>query len=114
SYTGGTTVNAGTLALGGGAGFSNIGSSTGDVSVFGGVLDLGGNNLDAGTVTITAGSVINGTLNATSGITVSSGNYSANFTGSGNLTKITTGLAILTGSNTYTGVSLINAGTLQI
>ena len=83
TYTGGTTISAGTLELGNGGA---SGSITGDV-------------LDNGTFAInrsdsfTFGNVISGT---------------------GALQQNGTGTLILTGANTYTGGTTINAGTLAL
>ncbi len=104
TYLGGTIVNGGTLKLAG-VGTSNLGSDTGNVTVSNGVLDLGGNNLLANTVSISSGgSVINGTLNATSVVSMTNGTNGADLSGT----------AVLTGNNTYTGLTVISQGTLQI
>jgi autotransporter-associated beta strand protein len=41
------------------------------------------------------------------------GVYAGNLSGAGSLTKIGTGAQVLSGTNTYTGITNINAGTLQ-
>ena len=58
TYTGPTEVHAGTLRLGNAAALSPFSS----VSVTGGMLDLGGNALSNGDVTVTGGTINNGTL----------------------------------------------------
>jgi fibronectin-binding autotransporter adhesin len=83
TYSGGTTINSGTLQLGDG---STNGSITGDATD-NGTLAFDPN----GSVTI--GAVISGT---------------------GNLVKLGSGTVILTGVNTYTGGTMISAGTLQL
>jgi fibronectin-binding autotransporter adhesin len=123
TYSGTTTVNAGTLNATGGAnalsansaftveagatlylnGNQSIGSLAGNGMVQGGLghpivivaatLSTGGNNTNS---TFT-GSLSNGGANATLA-----------------LTKTGTGTMTLTGANTYTGTTTINAGTLQI
>ena len=82
TYTGGTTISAGTLQLGNGG---NTGSLLGDV-------------------------VNNGTLafNRSDMAT-----YSGNISGTGTVQQIGMGTTILTGTNSYTGDTLVSSGTLQ-
>ena len=82
TYTGNTTISAGTLQLGNGGITGSLGS--------GSVID-------------------NGTLsfNRSDSLTVSN-----NITGSGNLTQSGTGTLTLNGSNTYTGATTVASGTL--
>jgi fibronectin-binding autotransporter adhesin len=61
TYTGGTTLNAGTLQL---AGQGTLGASSSAVSVTGGSLDLGGLTRTNASFTISNGSLTNGTLQA--------------------------------------------------
>jgi fibronectin-binding autotransporter adhesin len=93
TYTGGTTVNAGTLTL---TRDNNFG--TGGVTVNGGTATLSGSNTYTGGTTVNAG-----TLTMT-------GN---NDFGTGGVT-VTGGTATLSGSNTYTGGTTLTAGTLNI
>ena len=107
TYTGSTTVAAGTLAL---VGNGSIAASD-RVTVNGG-LDISG---ATGTVTLAAlsgtGTVTLGsrTLNITGG----TGAFSGTILGAGSL-ALSGGTATLTGANTYTGGTFINAGTLQV
>ena len=113
SYSGNTTINAGTLLLAGGG---NRLPTTGDLNVAGGVLDLGGfTQVFSGTLTIAGGTVQNG-LVALSGASVDarSGTVSAVLGGSVGLTKSTYGTLFLTGANTYSGPTVVNQGTLAI
>ncbi len=85
SYSGGTTISAGTLQVGNGDSGASIASS-------GGVLDNGSlvfNHGDSLTM-----------------LDIVSGN--------GNLAQTGTGVLILLGSNTYSGGTTISAGTLQV
>jgi autotransporter-associated beta strand protein len=111
TYTGGTTINAGTLALGNA---TDTLADTGAVNVNGGTLSLGANSDTVGAVTLTSGSITSttGTLTGSS-YGVQSGSVSAKLGGSGiALTKSTGGTVTLSGANTYTGATNVNAGTL--
>jgi autotransporter-associated beta strand protein len=84
TYTGTTTISAGTLQIGNGGTTGTIGT---------------GNIVD------NAALVFNRSDTLTVGGTIS---------GSGSLTQAGTGTLTLTGNNTYTGITTISAGTLQI
>jgi autotransporter-associated beta strand protein len=120
SYTGGTNVTAGTLALV----QANALFRTGVINVSGGTFDLGGVAQKTGLVTLTGGTIANGTLNA-SGYTLMNGAISAVI---GNVTspaaatainKVTDGsggggTVVLSNVNTYTGGTNVTGGTLQL
>jgi len=156
SYTGGTTISAGTLQLGdgsiGGIGkvgsgnvvnngtlaanlglvssvlLDNVISGSGNLTKSGvGTLILGGNNTYSGTTTINGGTIIvgngaTGTLGG--GDVVNNGalafNRSNTFTlannisGTGGLTDNGFGLLIITGTNSYSGQTVSNGGSIQI
>jgi len=105
SYSGATTVAAGTLADG-----ANNAVPTGSSLIVDGVFDLGGFDQQVANVT---GS---GTLTDSSATNLTTANSSADtfggtITGSMNLIAAGTGTLTLTGSgNTYTGATTINAG----
>jgi autotransporter-associated beta strand protein len=116
SYNGGTFINAGTLNLTSG---NNRLCSTGDITIAGGTLDLGGGWQEtSASVTLQSGTVQNGTLKKNGGnfdvqagaisATLVDGTNPAGFIKSGN------GLASLTGVNTYSGPTNVNGGTLWI
>ena len=114
SFTGGTNVNGGTLALGHA---TDSLPDTGAVAVDGSasVLSLGTNSDTVGALSLKNGATIigSGTLSAASHA-VEAGTISANLGGSGNLAKTTAGTVILSGSNTRTGTTSMNAGTLRL
>ncbi len=115
TYTGKTTINGGIL----GAGVANaLGTSTAVTlaNTAGAGLDL--NNFDqtigslAGGGT-TGGNVTLGTGTLTTG-DASSTIYAGTISGTGSLVKIGTGTFTLSGANTYTGTTTIDAGSLSV
>jgi filamentous hemagglutinin family protein len=110
TFTGLTTVNAGTLT----EGIANA-LSTGALTVNGGTFNLGAFSDSVGAVTLTGGSITGttGVLTGTS-YAMQSGSVSAILGGTGALTKSTAGTVTLSGANTYTGLTTVNAGTLAV
>ena len=113
TFTGGTTVTAGTLALTGGA---NRLAATGDITVTGGSLNLGGNaQATTGAFAITGGSIGNGTLSKTGGtFATEAGTVSAVLTGTAGLAKTSSGTLALSAANTFSGDTTISGGTLRL
>jgi fibronectin-binding autotransporter adhesin len=109
SFTGGTVINAGTLL----ATANNRLADTGAVTVDGGAYDLGGFSETVGAVTLAGGAINNGTLTGSS-YAVQSGSIAATLAGAGGLTKSGPGTVTLTGSNSYSGITTISGGTLQV
>jgi autotransporter-associated beta strand protein len=112
TYTGGTTIYNGTLTLGA----ANILADAGAITVAGGTLNLGAFNEIAGAITISAGTITNGTLTASS-YSAQSGTISANLAGAeATFAKTGAGTVTLTGSgaNTYSGVTTVEGGTLEL
>ncbi len=118
NYTGGTVVNAGTLTMGNAAA---LGSNTGSLTVNGGTMNMAGNSLTVGNLTGTGG-IVSGTSGART-LTIGNGDFGggnfqgeiANGTGGTTaLTKTGIGTITLSGDNTYTGATAINAGTLRV
>jgi len=89
TYTGTTTINAGTLSI--------------------------GNNGTTGNLSASSSIINNGTLTFNRTDTITQGADFGNvISGTGNLIKAASGNLILTGANTYNGSTTISAGTLQI
>ncbi len=110
TYTGATTVDAGTLRLGA----SNVLSNSTAVSVSSGAtLDLNGNNDTIGSLA-GAGNVTLGSGRLTSGAANTSTTFSGVASGAGGLTKTGSGTLTLSGASTYTGETFIFGGTLSI
>jgi len=109
---GATTINPGlTVVLG-----NDRALSTGALTIAGGTIDLGANSINVGAVTLSSGTISgSGTLTGSSYSLTNTGLVSAALAGSGvTLTKTGAGTATLSGANTYTGVTTISSGTLQI
>jgi autotransporter-associated beta strand protein len=103
-------IGAGTLAIGG-AGKLTSGSVR--VSGSATVLDLGASAQSVGVFSLVDGTVVNGVLTA-GAIELEQGVVSAVLDGGALLTKKTTGKAILSGTNTLTGMMDVSAGTLAL
>jgi len=117
SYTGGTTINAGVLQAGGTSAFGANSAFT-LANVSGAALNLNGFDLAIGSLTgggATGGNVSLGANNLTiGGDNTSPAAYAGAISGSGNLTKVGTGTLNLSGTNTYTGNTTINAGMVVV
>jgi fibronectin-binding autotransporter adhesin len=111
TYTGGTTISAGTLAL---SHATDTLANSGAVTIAGGTLALGGNSDTVGAVSLSTGSITGtGTLTASSYAFTNSGAVSAHLAGIGALTKTGSGTLTLTGTNTYSGGTTLTAGRLD-
>lgn len=116
TYTGATTINAGTLRLGG---HDRISDSSAVTVASGGIFDLYQYNETVGSLA-GAGSVRTTSSNRT--FTVGGDNTSTTFSGvlddtgtsTLNFVKTGSGTLALTGANTYAGTTTISGGTLQI
>jgi len=111
TYTGGTTINAGTLALGAGGSLAASGTVT---LATGATFDLSA----AGAQTLAAlggtGGTVNIGANALTLAPTGSSSFGGAIAGSGAVTINGTGAQTLTGANTYTGGTTIQSGTLAL
>jgi autotransporter-associated beta strand protein len=111
SYSGPTTVTAGTLQAGSATGIS---AATDMTLTAPGQLNLNGNNVSVGSLTGT-GNVTLGNKQLTVGFTNRSTTHGGVISGNGGMiTKVGSGIWTLTRNNTYTGSTLISAGTLIV
>ncbi|NBV35519.1 MAG: hypothetical protein EBR81_17455, partial [Proteobacteria bacterium] len=108
-YTGGTQIDAGTLQLGG----NDRLPVAGEILMNAGLFDLGGFTQASGTLTLATGEVSNGTL-FSSGYLLRSGTVSAVLSGTQSLVKDGAGALSLSGVNSYTGGTILNAGSLVL
>jgi autotransporter-associated beta strand protein len=107
SYSGGTTLTAGTLQLSGGG---TLGAASGTTTVSGGTLDLGGTTQAQSAVALGGGTIQNGNLNTA--ITSTGGTING-LGGSASLTT-TSGITLVTGTNTYSGATTVDGGVLDV
>ena len=109
TYTGATTISAGTLAL---SGSGSLASTTTMAVSSGATFDVGGRSQEiaglsgAGSVTNASGIL---TVNNTNSST-----FSGALSGAGSLTKAGSGTLILSGNNAYSGGTLVSAGKLRL
>jgi autotransporter-associated beta strand protein len=111
SHSGATTVNAGTLKEG-------ITSSlnAGNLVLNGGTFDMNSYSDTIGALIMTDGTLAStgGGVLTTTGSTVESGTISGIIAGAVTLTKNTAGTLNISGAETYSGATTINAGTISL
>jgi autotransporter-associated beta strand protein len=113
TYTGSTTIGAGTLSIGAGG---SIATSSGvNLAASGTVFDISGagNQAIGDLIGVTGSSVTLGADTLTLG-TADSTDFAGVISGTGGVIMQGSGTLTLTGANTYTGPTTINAGTLAI
>jgi outer membrane autotransporter protein len=110
TYTGATGVNAGTLQAGAVNAFSPFSAFT---VASGATLDLASFNQTIGSLAGTGGVTL-GSATLTTGNDNTSTIFSGTISGTGGLTKVGSGMLLLTGANLYTGPTTINAGILDV
>jgi len=118
TYTGTTTVTAGTLKAGILTSAFGSNSAVSLANNSGVILDITGFNNTIGSLTGGGASGGNVTLGAAT-LTIGSDNtspaaYAGIISGTGAITKSGTGTLILSGSNTYSGLTTISSGTLKL
>lgn len=112
TYTGATTINAGTLAL---TGNGSIAPSSVNVANAGSIFDISGTTSGAGIASLSG--VAGGSVNLggkTLTLSNASGTFDGAIGGAGGGLALTAGSETLTGSNSYTGPTTINGGTLLV
>ena len=109
TYTGATVVNAGRLVLG----VSSALSGSTSLTVNGGELALGVTVQGVGAVVLNDGMISGGSLTGTDYL-VKKGAVSSVLAGSAGLTKATGDEVVLSGMNTYSGATVLNAGRLVL
>ena len=82
------------------------------LTVVAGTVDLGGAATSLSNVTLTGGSIVDGTLNVSGQVDLYSGTILANIAGTTAVNMLGTGTAILGGDNTYSGGTDASSGTL--
>jgi fibronectin-binding autotransporter adhesin len=116
SFTGTTTISAGTLRLG----VANALDSTSAIFInnaAGALLDLNGFDVVLGSLAgggTAGGGVSLSTTSLTVGGDNTSTSFASNLTGTGGLTKVGTGTFTLTQANAYTGLTTVSAGELHL
>lgn len=118
SAAGLVNINSGALVLGSAERLAN----TAVLNLNGGIFDLVGYDQTVSQVNLNGGTIQNGmnlltgSLNSTSGYVLQSGTIDTNLGGSGgvDVNGASTDSVILLGTNTYTGPTTINGGTLAV
>ena len=124
TYSGTTTISAGTIKVANDAG---LGSTLGGTTVASGAtLDLQNVAVGAESITLSGGTLTDVTSTLSGDITLTA-NSSLGATNSGDtltlsgvisggygITKVGAGTVVLSGTNTYTGTTMISAGTLSV
>ena len=109
TYTGATTINAGTLALG--ANNALASATSVNLTAAGATLDLGGTLNGFNSLTGVTGTQV---LLGSGTLTTNSGNFAGVISGGGAVAKGNTGTLTLAGANTYTGGTIVNGGTVNV
>lgn len=115
TYSGATAINSGTLQLdavnaiahSGAMTLANTAGATLDLNGFNNAIDtLSGGGTTGGNITLGSGTL---TVNQ-----AADGTYAGIISGTGGLTKAGSGTVVLSGANTYSGNTQVNAGTLLV
>ena len=112
TYTGGTTVEGGTLVVGSASALGNAGNA---IIITGGTLDMSSQDVTAGSLALVDGSVVGAGHTLTTGSYYgAAGTITANLAGFAAFTKTGPGAVVLTGSASYTGLTTVYDGTLEL
>ena len=117
TYTGTTKINSGTLQLGNNSALQNSifdASGAGSLTFSSGINTPTFGGLTSATNLTMAANVTALTLNPGTGVTTTYSGVLGSATAGMSLTKTGAGKQVLTGTNTYTGATNVNAGTLAI
>ncbi len=104
TYTGGTTINDGNLII---ASDSNLGASSGSVTLGNGTLEIATNSF-----TISRTTTLTGNATITTDVLVTT-TWAGGITSIGSLTKDGPGTLILSGPNSYLGTTTVSSGILR-
>ncbi len=115
TYTGVTTINAGTLSVSGGSAIAdtsavvlaNVAGASFQVSGAETIGSLAGGGSIGGNVNIVSGTLTTGADNTST-------TFAGNITGTGGFIKNGTGTMMLTGTNSYTGLTQVTGGVLDV
>ena len=110
TFTGGTQIEAGTLALGS----NNAIPAASSLTLSAGTLNLGGYANTAGTLVMQGGLITGNGSFAAASFNLQSGTLSGSLVGSGSLSKTTSGVVTITSSNSYSGGTTLSGGTLAV
>jgi autotransporter-associated beta strand protein len=115
TYSGTNTINSGTVSISADA---NLGATTNEVFLIGGALSASSSLTLSANRTLLLGPASGsgtGTLDAATNQTLTfAGVVANNAAGTGSLSKTGPGTVLLTGTNTYTGSTLVSGGILSV
>ncbi len=114
SYSGGTSILAGTLRTGS---TTALGSSGGSLAINGGTLDLNGNSTAVGGLSGTSAAIVNSQPNfatLTTNSPAGSTTYMGTIGGRVTLNKGGAGTLALDAANTFSGAAAVNGGQLEL
>ncbi|MES2274004.1 MAG: autotransporter domain-containing protein [Chlamydiota bacterium] len=102
TFAGGTTVNGGTLSI---PADTALGNAAAPLALNASTLQITASITSARTISLTGANIIDPQVNTVT--------LSGPISGAGSFTKVNGGLLILSGTNSYSGGTVVNGGTLQ-